>query len=84
MMIGLSLESVPHQDFASRKLLILASFKGSVLTALLHCKVFLYHFSLTILSLSTLEAKRLMPSESFCFFMIRFTLMEIDSFKTVT
>ena len=58
MMIGLSLESVPHQDFASRKLSILASFKGSVLTALLHCKVFLYHFTLlTILSLSTFEAK---------------------------
>ena len=48
MMIGLSLESVPHQDFASRKLSRLASFKGSVLTALLHCEVFLYHFTLTI------------------------------------
>lgn len=83
-MIGLSLENVPHQDFASRKLSILASFKGSVLTALLHCKVFLYHFTLTILSLSTFKAKWLMPSETFCSFMIRFTLMEIDSFKKVT
>ena len=71
MMIGLSLESVPHQDFASRKLSILDLLPSRVVYLLPCCiilKVFLYHFTLTILSLSTFEAKWLMPSESFCFF----------------